>query len=118
MRISTRYCSHLPALMKVMSLTDGDVLELGTGTFSTPILHYLCVYNQRNLVSYDNYEDWLNIWKRYEGPYHKLILVDDWDKADIERFWDVALVDHSPDYRRKEEVKRLSDYARYILIHD
>jgi hypothetical protein len=44
--------------------------------------------------------------------------VDDWDKADIERPWDVVLVDHSPSERRKVDIQRLANLAKYIVIHD
>ncbi len=118
MRISTRYGSHLPVLLKIVPKTKGDVLELGTGTFSTPVLHYLCVLAKRHLVSYDNDKEWLNIWGRYQCEYHDIKFVNNWDEAKIEKKWDVALVDHSPDFRRVKEIKRLANLAKYIVIHD
>lgn len=115
---SFNYGTHLPALLKVMSLTDGDVLELGTGVFSTPLLHYLCMLNGRNLVSYDNDAKWDKWVGYYRAPFHKILYVDNWDDADIERPWDVALVDHSPSIRRKEDIRRLANHAKYIVVHD
>ncbi len=118
MRVSVNYGTHLPALIRTLSLTNGDVLELGTGVFSTPFLHYWCLLNKRKLVSYDNSAEWNGWVDYYKGPYHEINYVDDWDKADIERPWDVVLVDHSPDFRRKVDIKRLANYAKYIVIHD
>jgi hypothetical protein len=94
---------------------------LGTGVFSTPYLHYECLLSGRKLVSYDNDKAWLAKFTTSGGgnhyyhqkPHHKLYYVEDWDDADIERPWDVALVDHSPSERRKVDIKRLTKFAKY-----
>lgn len=118
--------SHLPILMKVLSLTDGPVLELGTGLFSTPYLHWAC-YPNRKLVSYENKKEFFNTWK-YDDKrevcnnygYHSRFLVEnnDWDKIDISEHWGVAFIDHNPGPRRREEVRRLANNADYIVVHD
>lgn len=118
MRVSVNYGTHLPALMAVLDHTQGPVLELGTGVFSTPFLHYYCLLHKRHLVSYDNSAEWNGWVDYYKSPDHEILYVDDWDKAQIEKPWDVALVDHSPDVRRIVEVKRLANLAKYIIIHD
>src|SRR3990172_1807611 len=102
MKFSVRYGSHLPLLMRVMEITTGPVLELGAGIFSTPVLHWLCTRDHRQLVSMDNDPRFFKWAGGFANQYHKLELVDDWDKADIERAWDVVLVDHSPSERRVE----------------
>ena len=118
--VSGNYGTHLAALIAAMSKTDGDVLELGTGIFSTPYLHYQCMNSKRNLVSYDNDKSWLGFFLKYgyENEYHKIIHVNNWDEAKIEKPWDVALVDHSPDHRRVVETRRIANLAKYIIIHD
>lgn len=118
MNVSVNYGTHLPALIAVMGKTSGDVLELGTGVFSTPYLHYACILAKRRLVSYDNSPEWDKWIGYYRSPEHQIIMVDDWDKADIERPWDVALVDHSPSSRRIVDIERLANFAKYIVIHD
>lgn len=119
-KLHAHYASHLPVLMKVVSITTGDVLELGTGIYSTPILNAMCCPHKRHVVSYDNdqgYLDKLGI-SSFAGEYHKVILVDDWDKIEIERPWDVAFIDHGPADRRKIETRRLANFARYVIVHD
>lgn len=114
---SVQYGTFLPALIKVMQITDGPVLELGMGVFSTPYLHFAC-YPKRRLVSYESdkqYYNWLNIFK---NDYHEVHLVKDWDKIDLSERWSVVLVDHEPARRRKEEIKRLANSADYIVVHD
>lgn len=57
-------------------------------------------------------------FKQFASKLHTIELVTDWNSAPIERPWDVVLVDHSPDYRRKDDVRRLAPWAKYIIIHD
>lgn len=118
--VSGYYGTHLAPLIVAINKTKGPILELGTGFFSTPFLHYTATLGKRKLESYDNVNSWIKFFKVYEyqNEYHKLISVKDWDKIDIERPWDVVLVDHSPDERRIIEVKRLASYAKYLIIHD
>ncbi len=114
---SVEYGSHLPALMKVINISDGPVLELGMGMFSTPYLHFAC-YPKRRLASYENDKEvynWLNIFK---SDYHEIHLVEDWDKIDLFGHWSTVLVDHNPTSRRREEIKRLAQSADYIVVHD
>ena len=75
------YGSHLVALIKLMKITNGPVLEMGGGFFSTPYLHWAC-WPDRKLVTYDNQPKYFNEIKQYESDYHKLYLIDNWDKAD------------------------------------
>ncbi len=119
---SLGYSTHLAGLIRAVLLTDGDVLEVGTGIFSTPILHHICVPAKRKLVSYDNNMEWIE-WckaKRHslECKYHEINYIENWDEAKIERPWDVALIDHEPEERRIEEIKRLANFAKYIIVHD
>ncbi len=121
MNVSIRYSTHLPVLMEVMKRTTGDVLELGPGVFSTPVLHWLCQAQNRNLLTIESDKKWLNFcMKYYRTPLHKFLLVGDWNEArePISKEWDVALVDLSPDPMRAEMIKVLADKAKYIIIHD
>lgn len=118
MKFNIAWGSHLPVLMKVMELTNGSVLELGGGLYSTPYLHWSCFPNKRELVTYDYQAKYFNLLKNYESDFHKVIMVEDWDKVDIDRNWDVVLVDHDPAERRIEEIKRLANLAKYIVVHD
>ena len=54
MKYWPHWASHYPLLIKVMQITSGDVLELGMGMASTPLLHWLCFDTGRNLISYEN----------------------------------------------------------------
>lgn len=119
-RLSPRYGSHLSVLLRAISLTKGDVLELGMGLYSTPVLHHICVSGKRHLTSYETNEEYVK-WAKdygYECKYHNIFLVGSYDAADIEKPWDVVLIDHDPSSRRRTEIRRLANLAKYIVIHD
>lgn len=125
MTLSGNYGTHLAPLITAVNKTDGDILELGIGIFSTPYLHYQATLSKRNLLSIDNHEGWVNKFKssnvaghRYENEFHKLLYISNYDDAPIDKPWDVALIDHSPSIRRIEDVRRLAHLAKYIIIHD
>ena len=120
MNVSGNYGTHLPALIKAMEKTSGDVLELGMGVFSTPYLHYQCILSNRKLVSYENFKNWLQFFidYRYECPNHEINFVEKYTDAKIDKPWDVVLIDQTPDSERVVAVKRLANLAKYIIIHD
>ncbi len=120
MNVSGSYGTHLGALIACMSKTDGDVLELGMGIFSTPYLHYQCLLSKRHLTSVENSKSWANWFLKYKYPnnFHNILIVKDWSEAPTDKFWDVVLIDQTPDEERIKSVKKLANNARYIIIHD
>jgi hypothetical protein len=116
--VSLNYATHLPALMRALALSDGPVLELGMGLFSTPYLHYACALAGRYLASYENDGGWASIFSTYHTGEHDIFVTNDWDTTRIDREWDVALVDHSPSERRVHDIRRLAKWTRYIIAHD
>ena len=120
MKVSLRYGTHLPCLIKAMEKTTGDVLELGMGVFSTPYLHYKCMLSGRKLVSYENFKEWMQFFEKYKyaNPLHEINFIEKYSDAPIMKQWDLVLIDQTPDSSRAEEVKRLANVAKYIVIHD
>lgn len=108
--------THIPLLIKLLEHTEGPVLELGMGISSTPLLHALC--QNRKLVSYENDPIFTEMFKKYQTANHDIRLVTDWDDAELNHLWSVALIDHKPDARRKEEIKRLRWFCDYLIVHD
>jgi len=123
---SGNYATHLGAVIACMNKSEGDVLELGMGLFSTPYLHYACTIGKRNLLSLENDKGWYRHFKHsnfihflYENEYHKIELVDNYENSPlIDKEWGFVLVDQTPDLSRKETVKILANKAKYIIIHD
>lgn len=108
-------------LIEAMNRTHGDVLELGAGVFSTPLLHWLCERQKRKLLTIDNNLRWHRFTRQFlKTDFHQHIFVENWDDADqyINKEWDVALIDHSPSRRRIKEIKKLADKVKYLVVHD
>lgn len=109
--------SHLPVLIKLVSMTDGPILELGCGLYSTTFLHWACRGKKRKLVTYEHNPDFYDFAKEYENEYHEVHCIDDWDSIEISKPWSIAFVDHEPGLRRWQEVSRLV-HADYVVCHD
>jgi len=112
------WSSHIPLLLKAFNATKGDVLELGIGFYSTPLLYWLCEEAGRNLVSYEDntkYFRLLRYFFNHKG--HEGTLVKDWNKIDIDRKWGLAFVDHNGEEREKK-IRRLANRAHIIVAHD
>jgi len=119
MRVSLNYGTHLAPLIQAVRKTTGDILELGMGVFSTPFLHYISVLDNRKVLSIENFERWARFFKDwYNHPTHQILIVDEYANAPIDKFWDVVLIDQTPDSSRSEEIRRLANLAKYIVIHD
>lgn len=124
MKFQARRGSHLPILVKLFYSTSGPILELGCGLFSTVFLFWACMPTQRRLVTYENeqrFYDWLTDFKNPKNKchmdFHEIHKVDNWDTVDLSMPWSLAFVDHGPDNRRVEEIKRLT-HAEYVIVHD
>ena len=117
-RSMIRMATHVPLLVQVFEISEGDVLEMGTGYFSTLILRWLCEMHDRTLYSFESNKGWYDRAMKKPKPFQKLTYVENWDDADIEREWGMAFIDHGPNHRRQHEIKRLANYAEYIVIHD
>lgn len=120
MNVSLAYGTHLPCLIKALEKTDGYILELGTGLFSTPYLRYMCMLYNRKLVSYENFKEWYDFLLKYYKPNknHEINFCKKYSDAQIDELWDIVLIDQTPDSSRAEEIIRLKDRAKYIIIHD
>jgi hypothetical protein len=113
-----KMATHLTLLVRAFNNTEGDVLEMGTGYFSTLILRWLCEMSGRTLYSFESQESWYERAIKNQGPNHKVIYCSSWDTADIERHWGLAFIDHGPNPRRHIDIERLANYADVLVIHD
>lgn len=118
MNFHPKFCSYFALLVKALENVPGDVLEMGAGLHSTFFLHWMCLDQDRMLYTYDNDPKFYEIAKKCESLTHKVLLVEDWDDALIEREWGIVLVDQKPAIRRKDDIRRLANYAQCIIYHD
>lgn len=116
MRIGTNYkqaSTHFPLIIKAIQNTTGDVCEMGSGFFSTPLLHWIC--QGRQLVTYEGSEDYYNFAKHFRSKNHKIRWLKE---VDFTRHWSVVFIDHSP----KKPRRRGDDAALFdtdlLVLHD
>ena len=118
------FSTHLPVLAACVAKTEGPILELGSGNYSTLMLHHVCKVTQRQLVTVDWDETWFESVKSCLSPqdWHTVILA----KMDgIEHIpvimgtdWSVVFVDHWPSWNRRLDLPKMADIADLIVAHD
>jgi hypothetical protein len=117
MKISPRYCSHYPVLIRVLGATKGPVLEIGMGLYSTPLLHWVCFDLGRKLVSLEHIEEYYRLNRRFASESHEVKLVKDWNNHDYGKGWEVVFIDNEPK-RRVSVIKQVANLANYVILHD
>lgn len=110
--------THLPLLMRVFDISKGDVMEMGTGYFSTLVLHWLSTMHERKVVSYESNPRWINRAKKQESPFQEVRFVENWDMVPTDRRWGLIFIDHGPNSRRHIDIARFANLADYIVVHD
>ena len=89
------YGTHQRMLVRAMMRTTGPVLELGSGWYSTPILHEIAVAQGRFLFSQDNDPTWLKqMSDLFSENYHRFSLVSRTLWMGVR--WGLVFVDHGP----------------------
>ena len=107
--------THLPVLIAAVMNTTGPVLEMGTGFFSTAVLHELC--KGRRLLSFENDRKFYEAARTLEDDFHEVRFTPDYAAADVSGHWSVALIDH--DHRSRERTSIIARVdADYMLCHD
>ena len=113
-----QYSSHIPVLIKALRMTNGAVLEMGAGFFSTPVIHWLCVPHRRYVTTLESNTQFLDLAMNFKDTYHRVQSVKDWEAAEIDGNWGMAFIDHDPAGKRRRDIARLADCAGLIVLHD
>jgi hypothetical protein len=118
------YDSHRPmlwmALEHVKPMNEGergDVVELGCGYGSTPLLHRYCEMQRRMFLSVETNREWAD---KFPGiPIH---LTEDWYKLYINApgqvFADIVFIDNAPGETRKDLIPYFANTVKIIVVHD
>ena len=130
------YGTHFPILAAAVVRTTGPILEMGSGDFSTPLLHYACA--GRLLITADTDSAWLDKYApgyacpgAHEFQHVKSVgddatplvtrLIEGWRRwSTIESIgkWGVAFADCAPGEARHELAIRLAHRAHFVVCHD
>jgi hypothetical protein len=107
-----RYGSHLVPLVRHLAHTDGAVLELGVGHWSTPLLRRYCKAADRKLVSLEADPAWARQFGLEAVSYDEAV------PRLARQSWSIVLVDHWPETRRARDALAFVGAAGHILVHD
>lgn len=116
--LSKNYTTHTIPLLRAIQNTCCDIVEVGSGPYSTPLLHWICKDLGRKLITYENDIEYYNYARMYTSPTHKIVFVKNWDDIKTDGQYGVVFIDHHPPERRAIEIMRFKDSAGFIVIHD
>ncbi|QQG47699.1 MAG: hypothetical protein HY044_01255 [Candidatus Woesebacteria bacterium] len=116
--LGKRYTSYMAILVNILLKSEGDIVELGTGIYSTPLLHWLCRDMNRRLISLESDPEYYNFARQYQSKLHRIKFVANWDEVDISSHMGVVFIDHMPSIRRGIDAIRFRNLADYIVLHD
>lgn len=118
-----RFATHIPTLLACLQHTDGPVLELGSGWFSTPVLSAFAT--DRLIRTVESDRDWharvsrICTYQPITQHRHQIVCVPDYDDAPIDDHdWAIVLLDHEPPPRRGVDALRLRERCRLMIGHD
>jgi hypothetical protein len=113
------YGSHLPVLMRALDKTEGTILEFGMGEYSTAIISMMARLQGRKAHFFETNKEWFDyVRTKYGNRMCEFNLVENWDDVRIKKMAGFAFIDHAPDERRKEEIKRFANSIMVIAVHD
>jgi hypothetical protein len=116
--------THQRLLIGAALRTNGPILELGCGWYSTPLLHEIAEAQKRLVVTADNNYDWLAQFQCLESENHKFQLVGWWgdflrDFAMTLRCdWALCLCDQGQPIEREYAARKLIGSVRVFVFHD
>lgn len=120
MEIMNPAATHQPVLFEMIRRTQGGILELGAGDYSTRQIHE--VAKGRKILTTDNDPVWLNRYSDIATDTHKFLLLN--SKA-IKQFyiddtenWSVVFVDNDTWLNRVPAIMKYRNTAEYVIVHD
>ena len=117
------YATHIPvvtAMLQRVSQLDGPILDMGCGNYSSYALSMFSRVTKRKVFTLEEKKDWIKNFEHLQTDLHKFQWVHKWEECALidEHRWNIVLVDHAPGERRKEDIKRLTNNADYLIVHD
>lgn len=123
--------TNIPLLASVVGCTHGPILEIGSGSSSTPLLVEMARGAGRRLVTLDSNAEWLAHNSDLGHP--ELRHFKDWTKlrdelrrlegatdatSSAEAYWSVAFIDNDPGPSRLENAKVCASRCEFLVVHD
>lgn len=105
--------SHKGLLYLALKNTKGEVVEMGIGYGSTPLISKYCEEKGRTFTTYESNIDWLNKMKKVHCV---KIFISDYMEVDENP--DLLFIDCAPGDIRKELINKYRSKADVIIVHD
>jgi hypothetical protein len=141
------FSTHQPLLVAALLNTQGPILEMGGGYYSTPIVSAFANVQRREAHTIETGPAMYELLKRFSSPFHKIWPVSGYDFAADGRFvpradttraqyieiqsrfladfcskgptrWSVVFIDQAPGYLRVPAIEHFADIADFIVTHD
>ena len=111
------YGTHQPILLAACRQTTGPIVELGTGDWSTQLLHD--TFPHRYVISVDNHMEWLAKYVHLSTPNHAFVLVKDYSfyRSMVPRAG-VLFIDFDPGRQRRAILMQEANNADLLICHD
>jgi hypothetical protein len=111
--------THQPVLYEAVKRSHGDVLELGSGFNSTPMIHALTENTDRKVLTVDHDANWLSKFLHLQTPNHEFRVLGSYeDIRQIQGVFSVVFIDEGNWESRAESLKYFADKATYLVLHD
>jgi len=139
--------THQALLVAAMLETQGPILEMGGGNYSTPLISAFANSQRREAHTIETGPAMYQFLKRFSTPFHKIWPVSGYDFAVDGRFlpradttraqyiaiqadflrdfckahpqpWSVVFIDQAPGYLRGPAIEHFADAAEFIVTHD
>jgi hypothetical protein len=107
----TSWDNYKPLLLKALEATKGDIVEMGCGESSTPLLKEYGQTNNRTVHSYDSSEE-------YAKKYNTNHIINWSELYGKHKEASVILVDHSKGEDRGERLSQWKDFKGIAVCHD
>ncbi len=141
------YSTHQALLVAALAHTDGPIIEMGGGWYSTPLISSFSVASQRRALTIETGEYVFNLLNGLATDLHEVLFLPGFDFDQIGKFAprqgrslasyvnlqenflatlshrdlgmvSVAFVDQAPGFLRVPAIEYFADKAEYIIMHD
>jgi hypothetical protein len=141
------FSTHQPLLVAALLKTQGPILEIGGGNYSTPLVSAFANAQRRETHTVETNAAMHELLKRFSSEFHKIWQVSGYDFAPDGRFmprtdttraqyieiqarfladfckerpqrWSVVFIDQAPGYLRVPAIEHFADIADFIVTHD
>ena len=109
------YSTHLEALILASLMNDGNILELGCGHYSTPLLYSVCKMQNRKLSIVSSNQNWMSNFQDMV----ECELINDWSKYQFNKNYGMVFLDN--EQLRKDRlmlIPKIMDITNVLVIHD